>query len=296
MKDVPSAEDVMFKPDDNSPDWFLNNLKQQGKPLVTLVNSRAVNMLTWSWDQHQLPVLFLVHGFGAHSHWWSFLAPFFSDRYRVAALDLPGFGDSEPPLNYHDGCFAEAICACIEEHDLAPVTIIGHSFGGAQSIRAMGMAPHLFNHGIIADTNVRLPPEPLIRRLQPKGTHKLSSTHEECMARFRLMPPQPTYIAALIKYIAFHSCTHSNQGWHWKADPNVINVGEIEDPDILEAADVPIDMVFGENSFLNIEDKPARVMQHFPKAGELIILPGAGHHMMIDCPLELVSTLNTLLS
>ncbi|MEE2732073.1 MAG: alpha/beta hydrolase [Pseudomonadota bacterium] len=285
----------MGLPLDDAPAWLLENIQQPGQPIYTQVDDRQVHMLTWNWQRTDLPVLMLIHGFGAHAHWWSFLAPFFREHYRVAALDLPGFGDSEPPRQYQDDCFARAVIACIAQHQLAPVCIIGHSFGGAQAIRAMGLAPGLFSHGIVVDSNVRLPPEPLIRRLILKGEHKVSESREACMARFRLVPPQPDYHPALVRYIAHHSCVQSAHGWHWKADPNVVNVGEIEDPEILRAAAVPIDMIYGENSFLNVHDKPSRVLSHFPQPGQLIVIPEAGHHMMVDHPLQLVSAIQSLL-
>ncbi|RLT95632.1 alpha/beta fold hydrolase [Ketobacter sp.] len=279
----------------DAPEWLLENIQQPGQSVYTQVDDHRVHMLTWNWQRTDLPVLLLIHGFGAHAHWWSFLAPFFLPNYRVAAIDLPGFGDSEPPRQYVDDGFARAIIACIEHNHLAPVCIVGHSFGGAQAIRAMGMAPQRFSHGIVVDSNVRLPPEPLIRRLVPKGQHKLSESREACMARFRLVPPQPDYHPALVRYIAYHSCAQSAQGWHWKADPNIVNVGEIEDADILRAAAVHIDMIYGENSFLNVDDKPARVLAHFPQAGQLIIIPAAGHHLMVDHPLRLVAAIQSLL-
>ena len=293
MKENESLTDEPFIPED-SPGWLLENIRKPVKSVWTSVNDRSIHLLDWGIEGSALPTLLLVHGFGAHAHWWAFLAPFFSSEYRVVAIDLPGFGDSSPPPAYTDTCFSEAIVGCIEQNELGPVSIVGHSFGGAQAIRAMGMAPHLFRQGIVVDSNVRLPPEPLIRRLSAKGVHKISDSLEDCMSRFRLLPPA-NYIPALVDYIAFHSCTQSDSGWHWKADPNVINVGEIEDPAILEAANVPIDMIYGVNSFLNIEDKPSRVMQHFPQAGRLLQIPDAGHHIMAERPLELVSGIKSLL-
>ena len=38
--------------------------------------------------------LLFVHGGGAHAHWWSFIAPYFTRDFRVAAIDLSGMGDS----------------------------------------------------------------------------------------------------------------------------------------------------------------------------------------------------------
>lgn len=295
MSEVGSTRHDSYQPLDNAPPWFLHNIDIPHLSIQTRIAGRSVHMLAWNWDNTGLPTLMLVHGFGAHAHWWSYLAPYFRDRYRIVALDLPGMGDSEPPAVYDDDCFARAITGCIEEHQLQPVCIIGHSFGGAQSLRAIAMSPHLFSRGIVVDTNVRLPPEPLIRRLQPKGSHKPSPTRADCMARFRLVPPQPNYIDALVHYIAHHSCTGEPQNWHWKSDPNCLNAGEIENSDILRAVSTPIDMIYGEKSFLNIENKPARVLSHFPRAGTLLTIPNAGHHIMVDHPLELIAAIKTLL-
>ncbi len=285
-----------YHPQEDAPQWFLENIRVPGRSVRTTVAGRAVHMLAWNWENTDLPTLMLVHGFGAHAHWWSFLAPFFSDQYRVVALDLPGMGDSEPPVIYEENCFANAIIGCIEQNNLQPTCIIGHSFGGAQSLRAISMSPHLFSRGIVVDSNVRLPPEPPIRNLQPKGSHKLSLSQAECMARLRLVPPQPNYIDALVHYIAFHSCTGGEQGWHWKSDPNCINVGEIDGPEILHAVKPRIDLIYGEKSFLNIGNKPERVLEQFVQAGKLLVIPEAGHHIMVDQPLELVSTIKQLLA
>jgi pimeloyl-ACP methyl ester carboxylesterase len=291
-----SSESVLFQPLDNSPQWFLDNIRRPGESIHTPVANRSVHILGWNWENTDLPTLMLVHGFGAHAHWWSFLAPFFIDRYRVVAIDLPGMGDSEPPAVYEENSFANAIIACIEQHQLQRTCIIGHSFGGAQSLRAIAMSPHLFSRGIIVDTNVRLPPEPPIRNLQPRGQHKPSTTQAECVSRFRLVPPQPTFNDAIIHYIAHHSCTGCDNVWHWKSDPNCVNVGEIEGPELLRAISARIDLIYGENSFLNINNKPARVLDQFPQPGELLTIPEAGHHIMVDFPLQLVSSINYLLS
>ena len=278
-----------------APAWFLENMKAPGKSITTDVGGRSVHMLTWNWAIDHLPTLILVHGFGAHAHWWSYLAPFFSQHFRIAAIDLPGMGDSEPPTSYNDTCFAQAIIGCIKQHTQDPVCIVGHSYGGAQSMRAMGMSPELFKHGIVVDTNVRLPPEPLIRRLQPKGTHRLSVTRKDCESRFRLVPPQPSYIDTLVNHIAHHSCTGDENGWHWKSDPNCLNTGEIEDAAILHAVSTKVDLIYGEKSFLNVNNKPQRLLNELPNSGRLIMIPEAGHHIMVDFPLDLVSAINELL-
>src|SRR5689334_13091156 len=44
------------------------------------------------------PTIVLVHGLGGSHLNWDLLAPLLTDSARVFALDLPGFGLSEPEL------------------------------------------------------------------------------------------------------------------------------------------------------------------------------------------------------
>ena len=40
------------------------------------------------------PPLLFLHGGSAHAHWWDFVAPAFTGRFHVMALDQRGHGDS----------------------------------------------------------------------------------------------------------------------------------------------------------------------------------------------------------
>ena len=53
--------------------------------------------------------LLFVHGGGAHSHWWSNIAPYFTRDFRVAAIDLSGMGDSGWRTHYNSELRAEEI-------------------------------------------------------------------------------------------------------------------------------------------------------------------------------------------
>lgn len=77
--------------------------------------------------------LILVHGFGGEKDNWNRVAKFLTPRYRVIALDLPGFGESDSPLDIsyrvpdqvnrlHD--FIAALGLKQKPH------IAGHSMGG----------------------------------------------------------------------------------------------------------------------------------------------------------------------
>lgn len=279
----------------DSPAWFIENLRHPGEPGTVNVNQRRVNCLNWNWERHDMPVLLLVHGFSGHVNWWSFLAPFFTDRYRVLALDLPGMGDSEAPVEYTDDCFSDAIVGVIDHYGLQDVTIVGHSFGGAQTIRALAKRPQVFRHGIVVDSYITLPPEEPVRVIEPKGLRRYRDSQQSCIEHFRLSPPQPLQIEAIRQYIGFHSCSRDDQGWHWKFDPMVCNKGEIHGRELFRSITAPVDCIYGELSMFNTNDKPQLILESFPNAGELVIIPGAYHHLMVDHPLELVAAINRLL-
>src|SRR5262245_33975795 len=60
-----------------------------------------------AWGAIGRPGIVLVHGSNAHLEWWRFVAPFLADRFRVAALDLSGNGDSGWRDRYSGSAFAE---------------------------------------------------------------------------------------------------------------------------------------------------------------------------------------------
>ena len=57
--------------------------------------------------------LLFIHGGGAHSYWWSYIAPYFTRDFRVAAIDLSGMGDSAWRAHYNSELRAEEIRAVI---------------------------------------------------------------------------------------------------------------------------------------------------------------------------------------
>ncbi|MYM64402.1 alpha/beta fold hydrolase [Pseudomaricurvus sp. HS19] len=294
--DSPVAGATPFVPPADAPSWFLDNLNHPGESRYATVNGKRVHFLCWNWQRTELPVLVLVHGFCGNAHWWAYLAPFFTDRYRVIAIDLPAMGDSDHLDRYEDdNCYADGIVGVIREHNLGPVTIAGHSFGGVQTIRALALAPELFRQGLIIDSIVRFPPEETIPLIKPRDHLRSRATQLECQREFRLAPPQPDYIEALVQYIGYHSCRVTAEGWSWKFDPRAINVGELRQLELLQKVTTPISTIYGELSLFSDNGRPQRILESFLCGERLIVIPKAHHHLMTDHPLQLVEAMNALL-
>jgi pimeloyl-ACP methyl ester carboxylesterase len=113
------------------------------------------------------PPLVLVHGLGGSHLNWELLAPRLVDRARVLAVDLPGFGLSEPgerpatvPAN------VGVLERFVREVAGPPVVLVGNSMGGMISILLAARAPALVAGLVLVDP--ALPP-PVGLRYLPTG-------------------------------------------------------------------------------------------------------------------------------
>jgi pimeloyl-ACP methyl ester carboxylesterase len=84
-----------------------------------------------------------VHGLGGSSQNWTDLAGLLADRLDGQAVDLPGFGYSDPSRRYSIPAFADRLISYLEHADRGPVHLIGNSLGGAISVRVAGLRPDL---------------------------------------------------------------------------------------------------------------------------------------------------------
>jgi pimeloyl-ACP methyl ester carboxylesterase len=75
--------------------------------------------------------LLFVHGWCIDKSYWTNQISFFSPKYRVVTVDLPGFGSSGKNRNvWTVEDYGEDIAKVIKELKLKNVILIGHSFAG----------------------------------------------------------------------------------------------------------------------------------------------------------------------
>src|SRR5436190_7704861 len=117
-----------------APPWFEWAIAQE--PERNFVESGGAKIECLAWGERGKPGLLFVHGASAHADWWSFIAPFFADDYRVASISLSGMGASDWRETYTFEGFATEIwegakAAGLYEAPVKPI-YVGHSFGGSQ--------------------------------------------------------------------------------------------------------------------------------------------------------------------
>jgi pimeloyl-ACP methyl ester carboxylesterase len=101
------------------------------------------------------PVVVLVHGLGGSHLNWDLFAPLLTPHARVLALDLPGFGLSEPGhrmATVHNN--VKVLDRFIREVAGAPVVLVGNSMGGMISILQTARQPETVSRLVLVDPAV----------------------------------------------------------------------------------------------------------------------------------------------
>lgn len=99
------------------------------------------------------PPVLLVHGLGQNAHRdWRASVPALAARFRVIALDLPGFGASDAlPQGYSFDALAAVLAEVLEHYRVSRAHVVGHSLGGALSLHFAHVRPQLVDRLVLVD-------------------------------------------------------------------------------------------------------------------------------------------------
>jgi pimeloyl-ACP methyl ester carboxylesterase len=101
------------------------------------------------------PAVVLVHGLGGSHLNWDLLAPLLNERARVWAIDLPGFGRSEPGGRTASvSANAAVLQRFLDQVVTEPAILVGNSMGGMLSILATGERPDAVTGLVLLDPAV----------------------------------------------------------------------------------------------------------------------------------------------
>jgi len=94
-------------------------------------------------DKGQGPAVVLIHGLGGCLYNFRYNISALSERLRVVALDLKGFGysDRPPDADYSQTAQAELVAGFMERLGVGRAAVLGHSLGGAIALRLASLFP-----------------------------------------------------------------------------------------------------------------------------------------------------------
>jgi pimeloyl-ACP methyl ester carboxylesterase len=112
-------------------------------PASSYYVSQRLRLHYLDWGNEDAPPLLLLHGGRDHARSWDWVARDLRRDYHVIAPDLRGHGDSSWAIGGHYTFpeFVLDVAQLLDMLDLFPVTIIGHSLGGAVAISYTAVYP-----------------------------------------------------------------------------------------------------------------------------------------------------------
>jgi len=239
-----------------------------------------LHLRAWGDPAHDTVVL--LHGGGANVHWWDHLAPRWAADHHVVALDFRGHGDSDHPEERVQGAFQDDLDALLEKLGTRRVVLIGHSMGAHVALDHAARNPD--TRGLVLIDPSRGAPKRSRRRARLALAFKRSyPTFDDAVERYRFLPPSEHAPEALRVAIAKASTREEPDGrFGYKFDPHWFSLPPRTPPEVSNVA-CPTLVVRGAESAL-LSEAGARELAGTIPRGRVEIVPGAGHHVLLDAP------------
>jgi len=280
-----------------TPAWFTAAIAAPRRSTTIEAAGTTVHYLDWG--SPGAPGLVFVHGGAAHAEWWSFIAPWFTERWHAVALDLSGHGDSGRRDRYSHELWAREVVAVAHHAGFErPPVVVGHSLGGLVAIQTAYDHCDAIAGAVVVDTPVRRPdPESEAgargRAFRSPGTYRDAAT---ALRHFRLIPDQPCDNTFCVDHVARHSLRETARGWTWKFDPHLFTHTMIPMRDQLAGVRCRFALLRGEHSTVVPADTAEYMYELLGRSAPVISIPEARHHLLLDQPLAFVAALRTLLA
>lgn len=124
---------------------------------------KTVNGLNINYEEKgEGELIVLLHGWGSNITLFANLMELLAKKYRVVAMDMPGFGKSDEPKEPWDvGSYVDFVLDFLKDYDNKDIMFLGHSFGGRVIIKMHSRESLPFNVSrvILVDSAGIMPPK-----------------------------------------------------------------------------------------------------------------------------------------
>jgi len=262
--------------------------------------SQRLNLQYLDWGNAGAPLLLLVHGARDHAHNWDWVARRLSGNWHVICPDLRGHGDSDwsPDGNYSIPVYVADLCALIDHVGDRPVSLVGHSLGGAIALHYTGVFPGDVRRLAVIDglglsSTGRKSRKPMTtiwrdwisaRRSIDNRVPRRYAHLEQAFAR--MAEQNPHLSREQVEHLTIHGIRENDDGtFGWKFDnhtrsalPMEMTDGKLVD--LLHGIDCPVWLVHGADSWTS-HPEDVGLAAHF-KCATITSYEGAGHWVQHD--------------
>ena len=231
--------------------------------------------------------LVMIHGFGANRDNWLRMARHFTERYRVIALDLPGFGESsKPDASYDVASQTERLHAFVTALNIEKPHLIGNSMGGhIAALYAARYPDQVSSIALLDNAGITSPRMSemfqMIERGQPNPLVVRKAEDFGTLMDFVFVNPPPLP-DSLKRHFAEQSM--ANQAIYDKIFSQLRERYVPLEPE-LPKIQVPTLLLWGEQDRV-LDVSSIEVMKPLLKQPSVVIMPDCGHAPMIERPEE----------
>jgi len=289
-------------------DWYVGGDYFEWTSTTEDNNAAKVNVFYRTWGDETKPKLVLIHGFPNSSFDYYKMIPYLEDEYHIAALDFPGSGFSDKPLDGYNYMLAEN--AEIVDHFVREVVgfedfaLFTHDRGVSIGLAFLGnyldnpSPGYTVNYHFLSNSGMFLP----LANLVPFQLSLLDADAGERMIEARSAQPRRT--EGEPESLAFSDIFAFNQG-----NISLLYVGryllerQVNETRWLEnllRSPVPVAYLWGLTDNVNPIRIPNHVWDTYLNDREVEssfwILPTAGHYPQRDNPEEVAKIVRMALT
>jgi pimeloyl-ACP methyl ester carboxylesterase len=242
------------------------------------------------WGRDQDPPVLLVHGNGAHAHWWDPLVPRLARGRRLIALDLRGHGESDRPreIAYRLPDYERDFLAVLDALAPGPVPIIAHSMGARAALWLAARRPERVHGLALIDTTLSgldvEQVESFRLKIRDRRDGAVYPSYEAAIAAYRLVPEEPGVPPAVMRDLAHHALALRAPGqWCVRFDRGVLlGDGAQQLFDELARVRCPVRIAYGRAAQRLGSSEIGTLRARLP--GLRIDLLEGGHHLFLARP------------
>jgi len=267
---------------------------------VVLGPDQSLSSIVWGEGP---PAIAFLHGGGQNAHTWD--AVLLALARPAVAIDLPGHGRSSwrPDKDYSPWKNAEAIEVALPILAPRAKAVVGMSLGGATNIRLAATRPDLVKKAVIVDVTPQVGDAVKEMTRAERGAVALvsgPSTYAtfEAMAEAAIASSPNRSPAAVRRGVRHNAKRLANGHWGWRYDLFGDEKGGRTTSDFtplwedVSRITVPVMLVLGGDSKFVSDGHVSEMRRRLPQL-RVEIVPGAGHSVQSDKPLDLARVIES---
>jgi len=258
--------------------------------------TRQINDISFSFDDRGSGIpLVLLHGFPLDRRMWGEQMADSSLRSRMIAIDLPGFGQSLPPVSFTMPSLARSIRELLSQLDALPCVLTGLSMGGYIALNFAHEFQSELRGLILVDTRAEADTpqgkenrQKMIDLVRAKGSAAIADQMQPKLLSPDTMAHRPNQVRALrqmMEAVPAQTIEHALSAMRDRPDMT----------EVLTSIKTPTLVLVGDADEITPPAVAQSMQKKMPNA-ELVIVQGAGHMSPLEQPAQVNRAIRNFLA